>query len=267
MDGHTILTEPRRWAQDISIATLAGLVLGVTGPFGTYVAAPVETRLAYWVGLLWCSLLFYAPAVRVVTLLSMRLVVPRLVAHATAVLLATVPMSALTSYAAAQVWGSAANNSAFGWYLQVLLVSLPVATIQLLIQTRQLTAIAVPSGPAKRAPHPMPAAKPRLFARSSKLDGQLYCLQMQDHYVRVYSSNGTALLLLRLRDAMEEVAGVEGLQVHRSWWVARAAVVRVRREGQRLMLRLANGIDVPVSRGSATRLRKAGWLQRSGETL
>ena len=70
---------------------------------------------------------------------------------------------------------------------------------------------------------------------------------MQDHYVEVHTAAGSELLLLRFRDALREVEGVDGLQVHRSHWVARNAVARVerRRGGGRVALRLVNGSKVP----------------------
>ena len=46
--------------------------------------------------------------------------------------------------------------------------------------------------------------------------GRLLHLRMQDHYVEVHTAAGSELLLLRFRDALREVEGVNGLQVHRS---------------------------------------------------
>jgi DNA-binding LytR/AlgR family response regulator len=84
---------------------------------------------------------------------------------------------------------------------------------------------------------------------------------MQDHYVEVHTAAGSELLLLRFRDALREVEDVDGLQVHRSHWVARNAVVGVeRRGGGRIVLRLVNGSRVPVSRSFAPVLKAQGWL-------
>jgi hypothetical protein len=251
MDDRSWRRGSRDWAQDLGIATLAGLILASMGPFGTYLAGPVETRIAYWVGLFWCSLLFYSPAISGARWLAARLQIPHAVALGAGFVLAAIPTSALTSFAATRVWGVEASE--LTWYFQVLVVSVPMAAVQLLLHHRQ---------PVQSAHKAISPQTPRLFARSSKLHGKLYCLEMQDHYVSVHSSSGRDLLLLRLRDAIEEADGVEGLQVHRSWWVARSAVSRVSREGPRLMLRLENGIEVPVSRSGIARLRAAGWLDQ-----
>jgi DNA-binding LytR/AlgR family response regulator len=64
---------------------------------------------------------------------------------------------------------------------------------------------------------------------------------------------------MRLADALAELEGLEGAQVHRSWWVARAAVTGARRGEGRATLTLKNGALAPVSRTYARALREAGW--------
>ena len=75
----------------------------------------------------------------------------------------------------------------------------------------------------------------------------IQCLEMEDHYVRVHDAVGSALILMRLTDAIDALGEEAGLRVHRSWWVARDAVTGVVREGRGLRLQLANGRQVPVS--------------------
>ena len=120
-----------------------------------------------------------------------------------------------------------------------------------------------PSLPGERAgaasqAAPGAAILSRLSARSR---ADLLHLRMQDHYVEVHTAAGSELLLLRFRDALREVANVDGLQVHRSHWVARDAVAGVERRGDgRIILRLVNGNKVPVSRSFAPVLKTRGWI-------
>jgi hypothetical protein len=103
--------------------------------------------------------------------------------------------------------------------------------------------------PAPGSAEPAAPAQPRLADRlPPKLGLEILALQMEDHYVRVHTSRGNALLLLRMRDAVAELDRLEGAQVHRSWWVAREAVLSVERDGRRASLTLTNGLRVPVSR-------------------
>ena len=83
---------------------------------------------------------------------------------------------------------------------------------------------------------------------------------MEDHYVRVHTMLGSALVLMRLRDAMALMGETEGMQVHRSWWVARGAVEAVLREGRNIRLRLPRGIEAPVARAQVSALRDARWI-------
>jgi DNA-binding LytR/AlgR family response regulator len=82
---------------------------------------------------------------------------------------------------------------------------------------------------------------------------------MQDHYLAVHSTGGTEMILCRMEDAARELEGV-GCRVHRSWWVAKAAVVAVERDRQRLMLKLADDSRVPVGRSYRPNVRAAGWI-------
>ena len=93
-------------------------------------------------------------------------------------------------------------------------------------------------------------------------DREVLALQGEDHYVRVHTALGSELLLMRLTDAIEELGGLAGERVHRSWWVAREAVRTARPSGRRATLTLANGLEVPVSREATSRLRRAGWFDR-----
>ena len=83
---------------------------------------------------------------------------------------------------------------------------------------------------------------------------------MEDHYVRAHTMLGSDLVLLRLRDALGELDGIEGAQVHRSWWVARDAVEGVERDGRSVRLVLPRGIAAPVARSRMAELTKAGWF-------
>lgn len=106
------------------------------------------------------------------------------------------------------------------------------------------------------------APPPKFLARlPEKLRGaEIFAVEAEDHYLRLHTSLGQDLILLRLADAIAELEGLEGAQTHRSWWVAKAAVASVERGDGRAMLTLTDGAEVPVSRGFARQLREAGWF-------
>jgi DNA-binding LytR/AlgR family response regulator len=87
----------------------------------------------------------------------------------------------------------------------------------------------------------------------------LMAIEAQDHYVRVHTDRGTALVLMSFDTALGEAARLSGRRVHRSWWVARDSVVAVERGDGRATLSLRGGAQAPVSRRYAGGLRSAGW--------
>jgi hypothetical protein len=95
----------------------------------------------------------------------------------------------------------------------------------------------------------------------AKLRGaSVWAVEAEDHYLRLHTSKGQDLILMRLADAVAELDGIEGLQVHRSWWVARDAVADIARGDGRATLTLQDGSQVPVSRTYAKVLREKGWM-------
>lgn len=113
----------------------------------------------------------------------------------------------------------------------------------------------------KQAAVEPPAISPALTAKLPPRlrQAELVALQSEDHYLRVHTRAGDALILMRLSDAMEAVAGLDGLQTHRSWWVARAVLEDVERGNGRAVLHLTGELRAPVSRTYAPKLREAGW--------
>ena len=116
---------------------------------------------------------------------------------------------------------------------------------------------------ARRAP-PLGAAEAS-DARATFLErlpvkyrgASLWAISSEDHYLRIHTNRGEELILMRLADAMRELAGAGGLQVHRSWWVATDGVADTRREGGKRWLVLKSGKEAPVSRTFLSAVKEA----------
>lgn len=106
------------------------------------------------------------------------------------------------------------------------------------------------------------AADSGLLARACVVPDLLAAIEAEDHYCRVHRRDGqSALIHYRFGDALVEVAGIDGAQVHRGAWVAGAAVAGGLREGRRGRLLLAGGGSVPVSATYAAAAQARGWLR------
>lgn len=86
---------------------------------------------------------------------------------------------------------------------------------------------------------------------------ELYAVASDDHYLRVYTSAGEELILMRLSDALRELESVAGLQTHRSWWVANSAVAERQKQQGKMKLLLKSGLTVPVSRSFEKQVKDA----------
>lgn len=78
--------------------------------------------------------------------------------------------------------------------------------------------------------------------------GHLLALEAQEHYILVHTTVGTELVHYRFGEAVKELKGREGAQVHRSFWVARSAIRDVIVEGRNSYAILTSGAEVPISR-------------------
>lgn len=90
---------------------------------------------------------------------------------------------------------------------------------------------------------------------------ELYAISSEDHYLRVHTSLGEELILMRLADAVRELNGAGGLQVHRSWWVAKKGVRDEKRLDGRSLLVLPTGVEVPVSRSFRAKAKESGLIR------
>lgn len=125
--------------------------------------------------------------------------------------------------------------------------------------------ISIVIGLADKSPAPQnpPAQRAKLLDRLPiNQRGALISLSVLDHYVEVTTSAAQTLVLMRLSDAIAETEGVTGLQVHRSHWVAVAQVQASNRAGDKAVLTMCDGRDIPVSRTYIKAVRDAGLLPR-----
>jgi DNA-binding LytR/AlgR family response regulator len=144
--------------------------------------------------------------------------------------------------------------------LSLLLAVLPRVFITALVMTAIV--ILARNRPMQTHAGATGAPPPKFLARlPAKLAGaELYAVEAEDHYLRLHTSLGQDLILMRLSDAIAELEGIEGAQTHRSWWVAKGAVTSVERGDGRATLTLKDGSEAPVSRGYAGSLRASGWF-------
>jgi hypothetical protein len=101
---------------------------------------------------------------------------------------------------------------------------------------------------------------PTFLARiKPELGSSVLALAAEQHYLRVYTILGNDLILYRFADAVREM-GARGVQVHRSYWVAKDAAASTEGDGTKAQIVLKNGLKVPVSRTYKIAAREVGLL-------
>jgi hypothetical protein len=251
---------PSKLLQHVLLLGGLGLFFGLLGPFGTFTDLAAPVRFAYWYGLLlfgYLAILLFERALRTVT---------RAMRVPSAMALLTLTSALPTTFAVAWV----EEQLRLGQPIppQVMpRVYASVAVVQLLMllvmrkewkpAEKKEVAVEVAAEPPAAAP----AERPGVFWQRipAHLGNELLAVTSEDHYLRIQTSAGSDLVLMRMGDAVTELASEDGMQVHRSWWVKRSAVVELRRSGARMELVLANGVVVPVSRSSQAAVRTAAW--------
>lgn len=257
----------------IEFAILVGVTLWVAlmGPFGTFAIGGLADRLVYWALMIFGGYAIVRPLMVAAPALADRLAFPEGVVWIALVLLAGVPVTLLVWFA-----GGATQMPTLAAFLRLypnVAVLGGVVAFLFWLRHKREPAAAAPVAALSAAP-PLPPAAPDPGSASvadlgppilrrlpPHKQGELHALQMEDHYVRVHTAAGQHLLLMRMRDAIAEVGQVEGEQVHRSWWVSRAAVEGQSAEGRSLRLKLSGGMEAPVARSTVPRLRALGWVR------
>jgi DNA-binding LytR/AlgR family response regulator len=242
----------RGWAVDLALGTAGGLFLGAIGPFGSYFNGPFWQRALFQVACFWMGVLLFGSGIRLI----LRLRPPAAAAWAAVVVMVLVlmaPLAAAIGVLARALWPfEVARLTLADWYFEGLVTALPVGLALAYLHMRRLRRRRLQGEAGVAAP----STQGLLGARPA----EVLCLQMEDHYVRVHTAGGSRLVLATLGQAIAALEGAAGLQAHRSWWVANAAVVRAEHHGRNLRLVLSNGVVAPVARSAVPAVRAAGWL-------
>jgi len=253
------------WAVMIPI----GVSLAALGPFGSFALGSFGARLLYWMPAAFLGYAIFRPFTLAAAYTANRLKFPELPTLSVGILVAAVPGTFAIAYFGGYRGGAEPRfDELFQLYVQVGLIGVLVTIVFVLLGRGQHLPTAKPLDETSTASmplpvpvqHELPTSTPFLDRLPIAWRDQLIALEMEDHYVRAHGPGISTLILLRMRDAEGELAGLDGLRVHRSWWVARSAVEQVLRDGRNLKLRLKGGLEAPVARDRVAAIKDAGLL-------
>ena len=245
---------PRLWLTFGAVV----LLFAVTGPYGSAERLAFLPRFAYWLLLhagAWSFAL--AGAVTADVLLSPRLanMFLRMLAGSLA---ATFPIGLVIGVLE---WSWFSTPLTWSGYLHGLPTILPLSAIFCVISYLAMSGDSashrrLETGlPSKAEPRAARTDIPLLDRLRPENRGRLQHISVEDHYSRIRTSRGVELVLLRFADAIRETGSADGLQVHRSHWVASDFVDGFRSANGRISLILTDGTEIPVSRPYADKVR------------
>lgn len=237
---HRVMTAPRV----LGGLVIFGGVLGISGPFQTFEAFALPARLAYWLAM--CGLTFtagyFAGTYAELGLQNRLRRWPRFGAGALASAVAVCGVVFLfnTVFLPAAVMSSFDMLALAGY---VVIISFGVSAALRLFAS----------------PPPAPASEVRILARLPfEKRGPVISLTVEDHYTEVTTTKGRHLVLLRLSDAMAEAG--DGVQIHRSHWVALRGIAKVERVSGKVVITTVTGAQLPVSRSFLPAIKAAGLV-------
>jgi hypothetical protein len=242
-----------------------GVLLGFAGPFRGDPPLSAPIRYGFWIGMVFAGYVAALAAEKLVPESSISRPELRLGAVAIA---SALPLTFVAAWVIPLVRPGHLYQP-----LQLPVLFGPVAVVQLAITFTLLRKSGLRKSGVTLQPPPAAAQSQitsgpfphALLSRLPKrLGNEIVALEAEDHYLRVHTTLGSDLVLMRLSDAIAAVGPDLGLQVHRSWWVAHDAICEIIKSEQRSHLKLRNGLLVPVGRTYSAAVRSRAARLRVG---
>ncbi|MFC6584141.1 LytTR family DNA-binding domain-containing protein [Sulfitobacter aestuariivivens] len=230
-------------------------ILTILGPFGTYDNQTLFARLVFWTATLIGVGFMVHFSVQMILNLSFLDHVTRATRIALGACIGAIPGLGMMAFVERIMNppGMVLDNLKFiELWLQVAFISVLMALVEYW-RPRDDPEADQTTDPATPVETPFHKRLPR----SEDGPEDIVSLSMQDHYVEVVTTQGEHLILIRMRDAIQELADLEGLQIHRSHWVARAHLQELRSKGHRTWVRLSDGRELSVSKTYLPDVEKA----------
>ena len=238
---------PRWWARALSFAAVIGVLMGVIGPWGSYLN-PMPLRLLDQLIMTISGTILAGLLIPLQLRLGARLRLPTAFSLAIAIAVTAVPIAALSALVSTVIWPrNVAHYHVSNWYFEALLLLSAFVVLWIVLETAL----------SSRRGAPQPSTP------QAAVVGAVVALQTEDNYVRVHRAQGSSLELLALHEAIAKYGQANGLRVHRGWWVSASAVEGAERMGRNWRLRLANGLTAPVARNRVVEVRARGWIAKA----
>lgn len=243
------------WIRNLIGAVLVGGLLGFAGAFSTFdIELPI--RLLYWISsIVACTIVANLVGTALDIIIDSE--AKPLVYHSVFLMILALILPIIVVLINHFVFKSPLSVKAYKFLM------LPVFIISFFMTVLHFFMEKIPmQSHALSIKDTQSASRPKIFDRLDIKfrNCEILAVKSEDHYLRFYTSIGETLILLRLYDAINELEGIEGVQTHRSWWVAINAIDRLEKDYGKNRFILKNALEVPISRGFAPSLKRMQLL-------
>jgi len=229
---------------------VASVILGISGPFQTFELFPLALRLVYWA---FVTFLTFAVGVLFGSWASNAL------EKKVGALVIQLPLIGIAAGVpvAMTVW--LVNIATFGFEVFDTTAMLTLGLYSIIISMGISLLFALFDGKnTEQKILESEQTKPAILSRLPvHLRGKLLSLSVQDHYVEIITNKGKHLHLMRFGDAIKETKGINGMQIHRSHWVAISHIESVVKSNGKTIIKTRSSQELPVSRTYMAALEKA----------
>ncbi|MCP5088616.1 MAG: LytTR family transcriptional regulator [Rhodobacteraceae bacterium] len=242
---------------------IGSVVCSLTGPFSTYEVDSFGFRVVFWTSILFVSMVLGNAVI--VFLLHYR---PKWQFHQYLI----VAVGSFSTIYGAFVWIAINQIYEAGdlphpavLFAVIAFVATAIFAIVYLVSPDQMKAkhpqAETPPQHQEPDPEPMLTNGNSFMHRLSPGAGKrLIRLAMRDHYVEAYTERGQQTLHMRFSDAIKELNGVNGGQIHRSHWVNYDEIKGVVKNTGKTGFEMSDGFVAPISRSRKPGLKQRGLL-------
>ncbi|WP_421860795.1 LytTR family transcriptional regulator DNA-binding domain-containing protein [Oceanicaulis sp.] len=249
--AHPVLTLARNCARPIFMVLGIGTFLAILGPFGSYTFGWPLVWL-YWTGFIALGAVIGYAVGHFMPLWLPK--APEWLVYVASAMVVSIPITAAVTWVNIRAGGEGAPVNIVFVYSLVLVISGFATSVIYVVERLSKRSASQEDVPARAGAALIDKLPVKLKT------AQIFSMNAEDHYLRVRTDRGDALILMRLSDAVAACEALDGARTHRSWWVARAAVEDIRKSDGRGVLVLMDGVEAPVSRTYYPALRDAGWF-------
>ena len=91
--------------------------------------------------------------------------------------------------------------------------------------------------------------------------GDLWGLVAEDHYVNIITSKGEHLHYSTFKKAINDCKGVEGIQINRSFWIAKDGLKSIIKKDGKVICILKNKTEMTASKSGLNLMKKHKWIK------